>query len=154
MHQSWSSPDEPGLGATLQSLRFDFYASNNMAEYEALIIGLRFAKRIGALRLLVYSSSQLVVNQINKSCQTKDEKMASYLQIVEQELESFCDVKVKQISKTQNSLTNALAQLSTSKGIEELKNILIKRINNVAINQPEPMLTVADLNFSWIGEII
>ncbi|KAL2497706.1 Ribonuclease H [Abeliophyllum distichum] len=48
----------PDLEPLCQSLRFDFHASNNMDEYEALIISLRFAKRMGALRLLVYIDSQ------------------------------------------------------------------------------------------------
>ncbi|KAL2466212.1 Retrovirus-related Pol polyprotein from transposon [Abeliophyllum distichum] len=48
------SPDSELL---CQSLRFDFHAFNNMAEYEALIAGLRFVKGMGALKLLVYSDS-------------------------------------------------------------------------------------------------
>ena len=53
-------------GLRLQAaLRFDFSTSNNEAEYEALIAGLRLAKAVGAKRVEVYSDSQLVVNQVS-----------------------------------------------------------------------------------------
>ncbi|KAL2455403.1 Uncharacterized protein Adt_21650 [Abeliophyllum distichum] len=125
-----------------------------MAEYEALIAGLRFAKGMGALKLLVYSDSQLVVNQINKYYQAKDERMAFYSQIVEQELKSFVIVEVKQIPRTQNSLADTLAQLATNECIEELENIPIRRISNAVIDQPKHMLTAVELKRSWIDAII
>ncbi|KAL0458949.1 UNVERIFIED_CONTAM: hypothetical protein Slati_0522100 [Sesamum latifolium] len=43
------------------AIKFDFKASNNEAEYEALVIGLRMAHETGAKHLLAYSDSQLVV---------------------------------------------------------------------------------------------
>ena len=80
--------------------------------------------------------------------------MASYSQIVEQELKSFNAVEVKKIPITQNSLADALARLPTSEGIDELENVPIRRISNAAINQLENMLTTADLDSSWMDEII
>jgi ribonuclease HI len=43
-----------------------FEASNNKAEYEALLHGLRLAVSLGIKRLLVYGDSLLVVQQVNK----------------------------------------------------------------------------------------
>ncbi|KAL2525106.1 Ribonuclease H [Abeliophyllum distichum] len=125
-----------------------------MAEYKALIAGLRFEKGMGTLKLQVYGDSQLVVNQINKSYQAKDERMASYSQIVEQELKPFVTMEVRQIPRTQSSLANALARLATSEGIEELENIPIGRISNAVIDQLEHMLTTAELKPNWMDEII
>ena len=45
-------------------LRLQFPATNNEAEYEALIAGLCLAKEMGLQQLKVYSDSQLVVNQV------------------------------------------------------------------------------------------
>jgi len=39
---------------------FDFKASNNQAEYEALIAGLKLTKEVGARKLRCYSDLQLV----------------------------------------------------------------------------------------------
>jgi len=43
-----------------QALRFSFKASNNQAEYEALVAGMLLAKEMGARSLLVKSDSLLV----------------------------------------------------------------------------------------------
>ena len=43
-----------------------FEVSNNEAEYEALLHGLRLAISLGIKRLLVYGDSLLVVQQVNK----------------------------------------------------------------------------------------
>ncbi|CAL9031199.1 unnamed protein product [Prunus brigantina] len=61
------------------AIRFQFRASNNEAEYEALLAGLRLARHTGAERLLICSDSQLVVNQVGTEFAAKDESMAAYL---------------------------------------------------------------------------
>lgn len=55
------------------ALRFEFPASNNEAEYEAFIKGVKLALTTGARKVIVYSNSQLVVNQVNGNFQTKEE---------------------------------------------------------------------------------
>jgi len=47
-----------------QALRFTFKASNNQAEYEALIAGMLLAKEMGARSLLAKSDSQLVTSRV------------------------------------------------------------------------------------------
>ncbi|GMG98304.1 hypothetical protein Nepgr_000144 [Nepenthes gracilis] len=46
------------------SLKLDFQATNNVAEYETLPAGLRLAKECSVKRLAVYSDSELVINQL------------------------------------------------------------------------------------------
>ncbi|KAM0957204.1 hypothetical protein ACFX2A_025888 [Malus domestica] len=58
------------------ALRFKFKASNNEAEYEALIAGLCLA---GVKRIDIFNDSQLVVNQVTNNFDTKDSSMAAYL---------------------------------------------------------------------------
>ena len=53
------------------ALHFGFQASNNEAEYEGLLAGLRLAKELKVCNLKVYSDSQLVVYQVNDTYQTK-----------------------------------------------------------------------------------
>jgi ribonuclease HI len=47
-------------------LRIHFPASNNVAEYEACLHGMRLAVELGIKRLYVYGDSALVINQLNK----------------------------------------------------------------------------------------
>ena len=63
-----------GLGDILieQSLRFEFKASNNQAEYGALIAGMNLTAEMGAENLKAESDSQLITSQITGEYQTKD----------------------------------------------------------------------------------
>ena len=61
------------------ALIFGFKASNNEAEYEALIVGLELAKEMKVESLDIFSYSQLVVCQINEEYQAREEKMTAYL---------------------------------------------------------------------------
>ena len=72
-----SSSNDYGAGAGLMlispeglkitcALKFDFKASNNEAEYEALLAGLRLAKELKVGHLQIFSDPQLVVKQVTK----------------------------------------------------------------------------------------
>ncbi|GFY92744.1 hypothetical protein Acr_08g0011400 [Actinidia rufa] len=77
-----------GVGLMLQTpsgeqmeyaIRIGFKATNNKAEYEALLTGLRVVAELGVDSLDVFSNSQLVVNQVQGDCLTKDTRMVAYL---------------------------------------------------------------------------
>jgi ribonuclease HI len=55
-----------------------FHASNNVAEYEALVHRLKMAKEIGIWRILCFGDSDLVVHQVSGDWDAKDANMASY----------------------------------------------------------------------------
>ncbi|KAL0440563.1 UNVERIFIED_CONTAM: hypothetical protein Slati_2539300 [Sesamum latifolium] len=56
------------------AVKFEFNASNNEAEYEALVLGMRMAQDAGASHLLAYFDSQLIVKQVNGEYEAKEEK--------------------------------------------------------------------------------
>jgi ribonuclease HI len=55
-----------------------FSASNNAAEYEALIHGLNIAISLGIKRLMVYGDSLVVISQINKEWDCSNDSMGKY----------------------------------------------------------------------------
>jgi ribonuclease HI len=59
-------------------LQIFWKVSNNEAEYEALLHGLRLAASLGIKRLLVYGDSAVVINQVNKSWDRNKENMDAY----------------------------------------------------------------------------
>jgi hypothetical protein len=59
-------------------LQIHFHTSNNVAEYEALVHGLKLAKEIGIWRILCFRDSDLVVHQVSGEWDAKDANMASY----------------------------------------------------------------------------
>jgi len=65
-----------------QSLRLQFKASNNEAEYEALLAGLRLAKGLGAKQIKAFSDSQLVVSRFSGEFEAKNERMRAHLSMV------------------------------------------------------------------------
>jgi ribonuclease HI len=63
-------------------VRLHFPASNNMAEYEALLRGLRITIKTGIKRLDVRGDSQLVIDQVMKNASCHDEKIEAYYNAV------------------------------------------------------------------------
>ena len=64
-------------------------ASNNTAEYEALINGLRIAIELGATRLYVRGDSELVIDQVMKESSCKSPLMVAYCQEVRKLEDNF-----------------------------------------------------------------
>ncbi|PON72858.1 Ribonuclease H, partial [Parasponia andersonii] len=65
------------------ALRFKFPTSNNEAEYEALIAGLKLAQEMKVEAIEVYSDSQLVVCQVKGGYHARGERMMAYLKKVQ-----------------------------------------------------------------------
>ncbi|XP_068498135.1 uncharacterized protein [Phaseolus vulgaris] len=72
-----------------QSQRFTFKASNNQAEYNALIISILLAKEMGAKVLMAKSDLLLVTGQVTGEFQAKDPHMTAYLEYVQELRRSF-----------------------------------------------------------------
>jgi ribonuclease HI len=56
-----------------------FKATNNMAEYEALVFGLSTALSLGVRQLLVKGDSQLIIKQVKRDCCCNDPQLTAYL---------------------------------------------------------------------------
>ena len=90
------------------ALRFGFQASNNEANYEAIIVGLNLAHSMEADQLEVSSDSQFIVKQIKDSNEAKGKKMILYLKKVRELLKKFIRVQVKHVPRAENSRAYAL----------------------------------------------
>ena len=58
-----------------KSLRLDFSATNNKAEYEALLVGMAMVQKLGGKSIKLFSDSKLVVGQVRGEFEAKDERM-------------------------------------------------------------------------------
>ena len=96
------------------ALRFKFQASNNEAEYEAVIEGLNLAHSLEIDQLKVYNDSQLVVRQIEDTYEAKSERMILYLKRVWDLMKKFMMVQVRHIPRIENSRADALVKLTTA----------------------------------------
>ncbi|KAL5555378.1 hypothetical protein UlMin_037614 [Ulmus minor] len=126
------------------ALRFRFKATNNQAEYEALLVGLRLAKEVSAHHLLIYSNSQLIVNQVNSEYQAKGEKMAFYLEKAKELLGQFDTVTITQIPRNENTNADTLACLAT--GLEDslLKTVPLEILDEPSIDKRQQVDAISD----------
>ncbi|KAL5563407.1 hypothetical protein UlMin_033154 [Ulmus minor] len=130
-----------------------FMATNNQAEYEALLSGLRLAKEVSARHLTIYSDSQLVVSQVNSEFQAKGEKMASYLEKAKEAMNQFDTVTIIQVPRAENTNADALARLAT--GLEErlLKTVPIEILEAPSIDKKEQVGSIV-VRPCWMDPII
>nr|GEW84092.1 reverse transcriptase domain-containing protein [Tanacetum cinerariifolium] len=82
------------------ALRFKFDASNNEAEYEALVAGLRIAEQMGVKNLIAKVDSRLVASQINGLYEAKEQSMTQYLEKARTLIEGFKKISIKQVPRT------------------------------------------------------
>jgi ribonuclease HI len=54
----------PQIGHKMCSYKLVFDCTNNMAEYEALVLGLKALKEMGARRIVFHGDSELIINQV------------------------------------------------------------------------------------------
>ncbi|KAK4394173.1 hypothetical protein Sango_1888100 [Sesamum angolense] len=81
------------------AIKFDFKSSKNEAEYEALVLGMRMAQDAGASHLLAYSDSRLIVKQVSREYEAKEDSMVQYLQQIEELKTKFKSFQLQQIPK-------------------------------------------------------
>nr|CAE05102.2 OSJNBa0009K15.22 [Oryza sativa Japonica Group] len=113
-----------GAGVTLTSpsgdvlkylVRLDFRATNNTAEYEGLLAGLRVAAGLGIRRLLVLGDSQLVVNQVSKEYQCSDPQMDAYVRQVRRMERHFDGIELRHVPRRDNAVADELSRLASSR---------------------------------------
>ncbi|GJS67451.1 reverse transcriptase domain-containing protein [Tanacetum coccineum] len=96
------------------AMRFRFEATNNEAEYEALIAGLRIAEKMGIKNLQANVDSKLVANQVNGFYIAKEPGMVQYLNKVKILAKSFKEFSIKQIPRSENKKADALSKIAST----------------------------------------
>ncbi|XP_050241917.1 uncharacterized protein LOC126690833 [Quercus robur] len=102
-------------GITLEkSLRLGFPATNNEAEYEALLEGMSMIRKLGGKCASIFSDSRLVVGQVSGELEAKDERMQRYLAQAKRLRAHFDDFRLMHIPRSGNTHADSLATLATS----------------------------------------
>jgi ribonuclease HI len=96
-------------------LRLHFPASNNMAEYEALVNGLRIAIELGVWRLDARGDSQLVINQVMKNSHCRDPKMEAYCDEVRRLEDKFYGLELNHVARLYNETADELAKIASGR---------------------------------------
>lgn len=109
-----------------KSLRLDFFATNNEAEYEALLEGMSMVQRLGGKEVKMFSDSKLVVGQVMGELEARDERMQKYLSQVTQLRLKFESFSLLHIPRSSNSHADSLATLATSSAQNLPRIILVE----------------------------
>ena len=66
------------------AVKLQFPTTNNEAEYEAPLIGIKLARIVVAKDVIVQADSWLVIGQVKGENKAKEERMQKYLKLVQQ----------------------------------------------------------------------
>lgn len=123
------NPGQAGAGMVLETeggtiYRFGEYlgsATNNVAEYKALLAGMRKAAKLGVGKLQVRSDSELVVKQLNGIYKVKNPQLQELYFEAIKAISSFDKVEFKHVKREENKEADKLANLAIdAKGTIEL----------------------------------
>nr|GEX79219.1 reverse transcriptase domain-containing protein [Tanacetum cinerariifolium] len=135
------------------ALRFRFDATNNEAEYKALIVDLRITKQMGIKNLQANVDSRLVANQVNGSYIVKDSGMMQYLEKVKTLASNFKKFSIKQVPRSENKKANALSKITSTSFDHLTKQVLVEKLNEKSINEAELLAVVEEEGDTWMNPI-
>jgi ribonuclease HI len=96
-------------------VRLEFKATNNMAEYEALIFGLSAALSLGVRQLLVKGDSQLIIKQVHGECSCNEPRLVAYLLPVKKLEKDFTALELQHVPRADNSAADDLSQRASTR---------------------------------------
>ena len=129
-----------------------FPATNNEAEYEGILTGLRLGRALGAKSLLVQNDSKLVIGQIKGDYEAKEERMHKYVRLKKYLTREFDRVEFTQIPRSQNMMANKVSKLASSEegGISMNLEMEVQKYPNI---EEVPTFAIQRVN-SWMTPII
>ena len=139
----------PEGGKLKHKVCLQYQTTNNEVEYEALLKGLELAKSVKADLILVLGDSQLVIGQVNGTCEAKEDRMKRYLKKVVHLVKKFKEADFVQIPKEENTEADTLAkEASTDEAMNKFEEIQYMP----SIDLPE-MLQIEDEE-NWMTSIV
>ena len=98
----------------MQAIKLDFIVSNNEAEYEAVILGLKVANHLSITAIDSRYDSQLVALQLQGEYEAKNERMGQYLRLTRTLMAGFKCIEVTHVPRSENQMADVLANLAIS----------------------------------------
>jgi ribonuclease HI len=127
-----------------QSLRFPFKASNNQAEYEVLLAGMKLAKEMGVMDLKAKSDSQLVTSQVSGEFQAKDPQLIKYLEAVHKWTKCFNSFQLVHVPREQNVRADLLSKLASTKKAGSNRTFIQETIANPSTNEEVTFMIIEE----------
>lgn len=118
-------------------LQIHFTCTNNVAEYEALLHGLRVAKEMGVSRIMCYGDSDLVVQQTMGTWDANDPNMAAYRRLIDQVGGHFAGLEMEHIDRRKNMAADELSRFGSKRTDPIPPGIFLDHIYCPSIKPPK-----------------
>ena len=137
-----------------KSFRLNFSATNNEAEYEALLQGMQMVRKLGGKAVRAFSDSRLVVGQVRGDLEARDSRMLEYLHQVRNMRGEFEAFDLSHVSRSGNTHADSLATLATSSAQDLPRVILVEDLYvRAPAHQDAPRIHQVALGPSWMDAI-
>ncbi|GJY82085.1 reverse transcriptase domain-containing protein [Tanacetum coccineum] len=136
------------------ALRLNFTSINNEAEYEALLAGLRLAKKMKVQDIVVKVDSKLVASQIDGSYVANSTSMIKYLATPRECITEFKSFAIQNIPRNLNQKSDILSKLATHAFNHLTKEVLVEVLAERSTNQKEVSVVVEEEEDNWMTPII
>nr|GEW31821.1 reverse transcriptase domain-containing protein [Tanacetum cinerariifolium] len=136
------------------SLRFQFTASNNEAEYKALIAGQRIAVQMGVRNVHVSIDSKLVANQVLGTYVANEENMIKYFEKTKSLISGFANFSIRQVPRSKNKKADALSKIASTNFAHLSKQVLVEVLKEKSIQEGENATVVEEEGPTWMTPII
>jgi ribonuclease HI len=145
----------PSKVITCYAARLDFSCTNNITEYEALLLGLQKLRSMRIRRAILKTDSQVIYGHIDKSSKARDPKHEKYLDTVRRLEASFEGFSIKNIPRGENEHADLLAK-SAAQGLPLPSEVFFETIKAPSVELMERAVLAISLVHSedWRTEII
>jgi hypothetical protein len=133
----------------------EFNCTNNIEEYEAVLLGLRKLRAMGVRRAVLKYDSQVIIGQVDKSSKARDPKLEKYLDTVRRMEAYFEGFSAKNISRGDNEHADLLAK-SVAHGLPLPPKVFFETLKAPSVEVMErAVLTISPVhNEDWRTEIV
>ena len=116
-------------------VQLKFSITNNEAEYEALLAGLRIARALGAEKIVLKSDSQLVIGQVRGDFEAKETRMQKYFKLVNQLVSTFLHAEFIQIPRGRNTEADKIARTASAHSPSNMNDWKLEEQNSPSITE-------------------
>nr|GEV50433.1 reverse transcriptase domain-containing protein [Tanacetum cinerariifolium] len=141
-------------GDVSQAAPTKFAASNNEADYEALVAGLRIATQMGVKNIQVNVDSKLVANQVLGTYVAKEDNMIKYLEIVKGLVSGFTTFSISQVPRSKNKQADALSKIMSTSFAHLSKQVLVEVLENKSIKEKEVAAVIKEDGPTWMTQLV
>ena len=139
---SRGNPGPAGIGIVLRAAdgtplvtlgRFIGRATNNIAEYQALIVGLQKAQELGAKKLLIRGDSELIIKQMKGEYRVRHPELKPLHEEAQALISKFKEARLEHNLRHKNALADKLANLAMDK-----KKEITEAEDDSPLDEPAP----------------